>query len=95
VFVGIVKIEMIISDAQSLKFKRQGVRKIKDRIRSRFNCAISEVGHQDKWQKTTLGVSVVSSDKVMATAMIRKIVEGIDQMHLGRLIDEDVEILSF
>ncbi|NOY22102.1 MAG: DUF503 domain-containing protein [Acidobacteria bacterium] len=45
----------MIPGSQSLKEKRMVLRSIKDRTRSRFNIAVSELDYQDKWQKTLLG----------------------------------------
>ncbi|PKH06835.1 hypothetical protein CXF93_13180 [Moritella sp. Urea-trap-13] len=53
----------MIPHAQSLKDKRREVRGLKDHIRSKFNASVAEVGYQDKWQRTTLAVGLVGSDK--------------------------------
>ncbi len=45
----------MIPGSQSLKEKRTVLRSIKDRTRSRFNIAVSELDYQDKWQKTLPG----------------------------------------
>ncbi len=94
-FVGIGKLIIIIADGQSLKFKRQGVRKIKDRVHSKFNCSIGEVGDQNLWQKTTLGFSVVGTDKKFVDAFVQKIIRFIDQIHVGEIIDEYIEVFPF
>jgi uncharacterized protein YlxP (DUF503 family) len=38
------------------------VRRLKDRLRSKFNVAVSEVEHQDLWQRSQLSVVTVGSD---------------------------------
>jgi uncharacterized protein YlxP (DUF503 family) len=60
--VGIVRIELFIPGAQSLKDKRQVVRSLKDRLRERVHAAVAEVDHQDLWQRAALGVAVVGPD---------------------------------
>jgi uncharacterized protein len=62
-FVTLLYIELIIPYAQSLKDKRREVRGIKDRISSKFNASVAEVGYQDKWQRTVLAVCLVGNDK--------------------------------
>ncbi len=62
-FVTLLSIELMIPHAQSLKDKRREVRGLKDRIRSKFNASVAEVGYQDKWQRATLAVGLVGSDK--------------------------------
>jgi len=61
-YVGIVRVELHVPAAQSLKDKRAVVRALKDRIRARTGAAVAEVDHQDLWQRAALGVAVVSGD---------------------------------
>ena len=53
----------MIPQAQSLKDKRSVIRSLKDRLRSRFNASVTEVGFQDKWQRATIAVCIVDGDK--------------------------------
>ena len=54
--VGLLTLEIHLPDAHSLKDKRQVVRKLKERLRARFNVAVAELDHQDLWQRATVGV---------------------------------------
>lgn len=63
IFIILLTIELVIPGAQSLKDKRSAVRSLTDRIRSKFNASVTEVGFQDKWQRTVLAVCFVGSDK--------------------------------
>lgn len=77
-FVTLLTIELVIPHAQSLKEKRREVRGLKDRIRSKFNASVAEVGYQDKWQRAVLAVCLVGSDKrqlVSVSARIRTLCE--------------------
>jgi uncharacterized protein YlxP (DUF503 family) len=78
-FVGMVRIELHIPAAGSLKDKRSVVRSLKERIRHRVQAAVAEVDHQDLWQRAALGVAVVSGDHGQITSMlqaVRNIVEA-------------------
>lgn len=78
-FVGIVRIELHIPAATSLKDKRSVVRGLKDRIRQRVQAAVAEVDHQDLWQRAALGVAVVSGESRQVDELIqtvRRIVDG-------------------
>ena len=78
-FAGIVRIELHLPASQSLKDKRSIVRGLKDRIRERVHAAVSEVDHQDLWQRAALGVAVVSGESHQVTEMldsVRRLVEG-------------------
>ncbi len=78
VFITLLTIELLIPHAQSLKDKRSEVRGLKERIRSKFNASVAEVGYQDKWQRTVLAVGLVGSDKRQLesnSALIRTLCE--------------------
>lgn len=60
--IGLLTLEIHISDAQSLKDKRQVLRGLKDRLRARFNVAVAELEHQELWQRSRVGVVSISAD---------------------------------
>ncbi len=72
-FVGIVRIELHIPAATSLKDKRSVVRGLKDRIRQRAQAAVAEVEHQDLWQRATLGVAVVSGESRQVDELLQTV----------------------
>ena len=63
IFITLLTIELMIPYAQSLKDKRSAVRGLTDRIRSKFNASVAEVGYQDKWQRAVMAVCFVGGDK--------------------------------
>lgn len=62
-FIKLLTVEMVISHAESLKDKRRAVRGLKDRVRSKFNASVAEVGYLDKWQRAVVAVCMVGNDK--------------------------------
>ena len=58
--VGLLTLHLHIEHSQSLKDKRQVLRGLKDRLRGRFNVAVSEVSFQDTWQRSSIAVVTVS-----------------------------------
>jgi uncharacterized protein len=68
--VGVLILEIQLPSSHSLKDKRAVVRKLRDRIRARFNVAVAEMDHQDVWQQTVLGfVSISSSQPVLESTL--------------------------
>ena len=72
-FISLLTIELMIPWAQSLKDKRSAVRSLKDRLRARFNASVSEVALQDKWQRATLAVCIVDSDRRQLESVITQV----------------------
>ena len=56
-----VYFEIFIQDSFSLKEKRMVVRKVKDRVFSKFKIRVAEVEHLDSWQRSGLAFSIVSN----------------------------------
>ena len=72
-FVSLLTIDLMIPWAQSLKDRRSAVRGLKERLRSRFNASVTEVAYQDKWQRATLAVCIVDSDKRQLESMMTQV----------------------
>jgi uncharacterized protein len=86
-FVGIVRIELHIPAARSLKDKRQVVRSLKDRIREHVRAAVAEVDHQDLWQRAALGVAVVAADTGQARELLQAVRRIVEQAYAAELTD--------
>jgi len=52
-----------IPHSGSLKDKRRIVKSLKDRVRARFNASIAEIDHTNEWQRSVLGVTMISNDR--------------------------------
>ncbi len=84
--VGICEIECIIFECNSLKEKRHVIKSIIQRLQSRFNISIAEVGENDKWQRSIIGFSVVSNSNKQIESVISSVINFIDN-------DERIEII--
>ena len=71
--VGLLTLEIHLPYAHSLKEKRAVLRKIRDRLRARFNVAIAELDHQDVWQLATLGVVSISESQPLLDSVFQQV----------------------
>ena len=62
-YVVLISFEVLVEGSSSLKMKRGVINRIKDRIRSRFNASVAEIGYLDKWQRAAMGVTLISNEK--------------------------------
>jgi uncharacterized protein YlxP (DUF503 family) len=90
--VGVANIDIHIPQSGSLKSKRHFLKGIKDRLKNKFNVSIAEVGHNDLWQRTTLGVSVVANQKKFANQVLSQVVEQINKENGLQILDYSIEI---
>jgi uncharacterized protein len=89
--IGLLTLEIHISDARSLKDKRQVLRSLKDRLRAHFNVAVSELDHQDVWQRSRVGVVSISGDGKHLEESMSAIAAESERM-LGRdLVSQEIE----
>lgn len=62
--------ELHLPEAHSLKEKRAVIRPIIDGSRRRFSVAAAEVGNQERWQRASLTMAVVSGSVSHASEVL-------------------------
>ena len=90
---GVIRANLLIAEARSLKDKRRVIKSLKDRLSSHFNVSVAEVGAQDLWQRAEIGVSLVATDAKRANAQLQKIEQFIRNHPGASPIDLDIEII--
>jgi len=92
--VGICKLSFFLPDCQSLKDKRQVLRRMKDKFFARFKIQLAEVEDQDLWQRSQLGFSVVGNDRRLIESIMDKAVGFLDSNGSAQIIDRGIEIIN-
>ena len=93
--IGVCCLELYMPSAANLKNRRQIVGSISERVRHKFNVAISEEPNNDLWQKDRLVFCCVNGDRGYLNGMLSKIVEFIESSRLdANITDESKEIIS-
>ncbi len=93
--VGVGSIELLIHNSGSLKTKRQVVKSILGKVRSKFDVSIAEVDHHDKWQRCTVGFAVVTNERGHAHSLVQNIVGYVESLHIAEIIDSQIEIVNY
>ena len=91
--VGLLTVELHVPGAQSLKDKRTVLRRVKDRLK-KFNVAVSEVDHQDLWQRASLAVVAVSTDQSHVDRELAAVADEIERVEPGLITRTDIEFLT-
>jgi uncharacterized protein YlxP (DUF503 family) len=92
--VGSLKIEFRLTDNRSLKGKRKVVRSMVDKVKSRFNVSIAEVGSNDKWQKIELGISAVGNDRRHIDSSLNHTLSFLESLYLAEIVHTEMEIFN-
>lgn len=93
--IGILLITFRIHDCHSLKGKRKIVKAIISRIRNTYNASVAEVGSNDLYQKSEIGISITGNDRRVINSILDKIIDFADDLHLAEMIDSEIEIINF
>ena len=91
--VAILRVVLFISNSNSLKTKRMVLHSLKTRLRNKFNIAISEVGDEDKWQKSTLAIASVQKERRNTDRQFSHIINFIENFHQASIVDYEMEII--
>ena len=91
--IGVLQVELSVTDAMSLKDKRRVILSLKDRIAHSHNVSIAEVGALDEHRRAILGVAMVSNDKRYVEGALSKLVDLVRSVSQVSLIDYQVEFL--
>jgi uncharacterized protein YlxP (DUF503 family) len=94
-FVALLLVHLHFPDAGSLKSKRKELSSAKAQLRTRLGVAVSEVGGQETWQRSTLAVAITggseSAVREHADRVERYVVERFPE---GSRIDRTVRSFS-
>jgi uncharacterized protein YlxP (DUF503 family) len=91
--IGLLTLDLHFPGARSLKDKRQALRSLEQRLRSRHNVSLAEVEHQDLWQRATLAVVAVNTDHVHLESALAAVAGEAATAREIELVGQQLEIL--
>jgi uncharacterized protein YlxP (DUF503 family) len=91
--VALLHVELFIPYSQSLKDKRMVLRRVKDRLQ-KFNVAVAEIEHQDKWQRAGLGIVGISTTAEHVERELATVVDEIERVEPGLVTRTEIEFLT-
>ncbi|MEH3033621.1 MAG: DUF503 domain-containing protein [Aeromicrobium erythreum] len=86
-WVGWLRVDLLLGDVHSLKQKRSVVRPVVAEVRRRFDVSVAEVDHVDQHRRTTIGVAVTSTDP----AHVGDVLDHVERLVANR---PEVELLD-
>ncbi|MBI3939862.1 MAG: DUF503 domain-containing protein [Acidobacteria bacterium] len=88
-------LDIHLAYAQSLKEKRMVLHKLQDRLRSKFNFSVSEIDHQDLWQRARIGAVSISADSRSLRSITEAFVRESEAILGEDLVECQVEYIDF
>ncbi|WP_461211129.1 DUF503 domain-containing protein [Desulfocurvus sp. DL9XJH121] len=91
---GVLKLEFRLHGNRSLKGKRQVAASLKQKLRNKFNVAVSETEAQDSHERLVLAVVTVSGDSRRVQSVLEKALSHALAATGEELADSQMELFS-
>jgi uncharacterized protein YlxP (DUF503 family) len=92
IWIGVLRLELIVPGARTLKDRRQGVLSVRDRLRRRFDVTVNEVQSTDDPQRQPIVCTTAGNDQRSIRTILDRCVGAVREhatVVLGR-VDVDV-----
>lgn len=89
--IGVLHLELRIEHAQSLKDRRNVIRSLKARLRSRHNVAVAEIGPSDILNRALVSAVTISNDRAFAEKVLQAVDEDAAAVLGGMLESSGIE----
>jgi uncharacterized protein YlxP (DUF503 family) len=93
-YIGLIRFELFVPDAHSLKDKRRHTRSLVEHIRNRHQVQILEVDHQAVHQRAGFAVSALSTAASEAEQRLDRVRQTVDERWPGHVLSWDVDIMQ-
>ena len=90
--VALQRFELRVRVSHSLKQKRHVVKALNAALRQRFNVSVSEVDHQDLWQRATIAVAAVSGREFQLRRVAAEIERFVDTWPAVEVLEVEVTV---
>ena len=86
-WVGVLRFALRVPGSRSLKEKRKPIAQIRDRLRSRRNVSVAEIGHLEDHSRSILAVTMVANDQRFVRSTLDQLVHDVGTWR-GALIED-------
>lgn len=91
--IGACRLKVHIFESYSLKDKRQVIKSLLERLKSRYNISIAEIDDLDSWQSALIGFACVSNQTKHVQSVITNVIRFIDNDGRLEITAQEIEIL--
>ena len=91
-YVGAMKVRMIVRESHSLKDKRQVLSSIKDKLKNGFNVSVAEIDEQENRQMIVLGIGMVGNESQHVRHELEKIAQALRMHPIAEFVDQITEV---
>ena len=88
------RFEIHIPMASSLKEKRKVIQSLIARCKNNYNVAVAELGQNDLWQRSTIGIVTLGNDRNYLDQQCRKIIEFVEEFAGLQVLNHHLEFFE-
>lgn len=92
--IGVMRLEFALHDNDSLKGKRSFANSMKQKLRNKFNVAVSEIEAQDSLARLVLGVVTCGPDTEAIQGRMTKALNMVEAASTEDLVDVSTEFFG-
>ncbi len=94
--VGLMRLEIYIRSSRSLKDKRRIIKSLIEKVKREFrNLSVSEVGLNDLWKRSEIGIVIVSNDTQFVSSSLDGVLNYLKSGSSYEVISNNIELISF
>ena len=94
--VGLMRLEIYIRSSRSLKDKRRIIKSLIEKVKCEFrNLSVSEVGSNDLWKRSEIGIVIVSNDTQFVNSSLDGVLNYLKSGSSYEVISNNIELISF
>lgn len=94
IYVGVVRFELHVPDARSLKDKRRHTLSLVQRLKARHQVLVVEAGGQELHQRATIAVCAMSASEADVAGRLDRVRATVDETWSGHVLSWENEILE-
>lgn len=91
--IAVIVVEAMLYDCQTLKEKRSIIKSLATRLSQRYNIAVAETDHHDRWQRVQWTIVTVSNERQHAEKELNRVLSFMDSYDSVELTNIDWEWL--
>ncbi len=91
-FIGILGVEFALHGNESLKDKRRVANSLKQKVRTKFNVSIAEIGSENNMDSLRLALVSVSNDKRHLESRLTKCLNMVEAVCPEELVYSEIDI---
>lgn len=88
-----MSVELFLESSQSLKSKRRIIKSLLNKLSNNFNVSVAEIAYLDSWQRTAIGLVMISNDSQYLQKQAHIIEKGLLEAKDIEVLQMNVEII--